>query len=175
MDDLPPAHIGVLHNITGEFAGDGQLHIEIGTAEGLADVLDETVTAAGDFSFPSTPATSINWIQFTNVGAANTTATIVYPKWDEVGTVVELITPYLAEDLPNIQYEMISSTGTLILVHSNYPPAQVFLAAGVDFQYDPIVFDTPPANWAALNYLISCKHFGPLNQVIIIILTKGQH
>lgn len=152
MDDLPALHIGELHNITGTLAGDGQLHIEIGTAEGLADVLDETVTVAGDFSFPSTPLTAINWIQLTNVGAPNTTATIVYPKYDEVGLIVELVTPYLAEELAEIQYEMISSTGTLILAHSNHPPAHVTLLVGVDFQYDPIVFDTPPTDWVTNNY-----------------------
>lgn len=152
MDDLPPAHVGQVHNISGSFAGDGQLHIEIGTAEGLADVLDETVSAAGDFTFPSTPLTAVNWLQLTNTGAANTTATLIYPKYDEVGTVIELVTPYLADELAEIQYEMISSTGVLILAHANHPPAQITLLVGVDFQYDPIIFNLPPADWVALNY-----------------------
>ena len=153
MDDIPVAHLGEIHNMTGAFAGDGALHIEIGTAEGLADVLDETVSVAGDFSFPATPATEVNWIQFTNTGAANTTATLVFPKFEQDGMAIELITPYLAEDLAEIQYEMISSTGTLILAHSNYPPAHITLLANDDdFQYDPIVFDTPPTDWVVNNY-----------------------
>lgn len=152
MDDVGGADLGNTHNMTGTFAGNGELHIEVGTAEGLSDVLDVTVTTAGDFSFPATPTVAVNWIQFTNTGAPNTTATLIYPKFEEVGVAIELVTPYLAEELQDIQYEMINSTGILILVHSNHPPAQVTLLVGVDFQYDPIVFDTPPTQWIALNY-----------------------
>lgn len=152
MDDVPIGHVGTAHTMSGVFAGDGQLHIEIGTAEGLADILDETVAIPGDFSFAAVPTTTVNWIQFTNTGLPNTTATIIYPRFEEDGLSIELVTPYLAEELPEIQYEMINSTGVLILVHANHPPAQIFLLVGTDFQYDPIVFDTPPTNWAASNY-----------------------
>lgn len=152
MDDLTGADLGTLHQMVGSFAGDGELHIEIGTAEGLADVMDETVSAAGDFIFTATPLQAVNWIQFTNTGAANTTATLLYPKFEQGGAFIELTTPYLASDLADIQYEMISSTGILILAHSNHPVAQITLLAGVDFQYDPIIFDTPPTAWTTLNY-----------------------
>jgi hypothetical protein len=152
MDDLHVTDVGVLHRMTGTFAGDGALHIEIGTSEGLADVLDVTVSVAGDFSFPVTPTEINNWIQFTNTGAANTTATLMWPKFEQPEDAIELVTPYLAEELAGIQYEMISSTGTLILAHSNHPPAQITLLAGTDFQYDPIIFDTPPTAWVINNY-----------------------
>ena len=152
MDDVPVAHLGNVHDLTGTFAGDGALHIEIGTSEGLADVLDVTVSVAGDFSFPTTPTEENNWIQFTNTGAPNSTATLLYPKYEEIGMAIELVTPYLAEELAGIQYEMISSTGVLILAHSNHPPAQITLLVGIDFQYDPIIFDTPPTDWVFNNY-----------------------
>jgi hypothetical protein len=150
--DVVAANIGLPHTIAGDFSGDGELQIEVGTAVGLNDILNTTITTLGSFSVALTPTTAINWIKFTNAGAGNTTATIIFPHFRADGVTTELVTPYEAADLPDIQYELITSQDTLILVHGKHPPIQLVLFPVVDFQLSNILFVFPPVSWAGSNY-----------------------
>jgi len=146
------ANIGLPHTISGTLSGDGALLIEIGTAVGLNDILNTTVTALGDFSIAVTPTTATNWIKLTNAGGSNTSAIVIFPRFRADGLTTELVTPYAANDLDDIQYEMITSQDALIIVHGNHAPKQLVLFPVVDFQLSDILFTSPPASWTGTNY-----------------------
>lgn len=146
------ANIGQPHTLSGTLSGDGGLLIEVGTAVGLSDILNTTITALGDFSIALTPTTAVNWIKFTNSGASNSSAILIHPHFRADGITTELVTPFSATDLKDIQYEMITSLDTLVIVHGSHPPKQLILFPVVDFQFSDILFVSPPASWAGSNY-----------------------
>ncbi len=149
---IEAANVGQPHTFSGSFSGDGILQILIGTTDGASDVLNASVNVIGDFSFNFTPATNTNWITLVNSGGNGTSAVAYTSHFHATGSFVEITTTYLAADLPDIQFEMISSQNTLILAHSSHPPKQLVLTLPLDFQLSDIVFTAQPANWVAGNY-----------------------
>jgi len=152
MDDVPVSDLGSAHTLDGNFSGDGQLLIEVGTTQGASDVFSQTVTVAGDFSFAVTPTSSTNWITFTNTGGASSVANLGIPRFNRDSTTTVLATPYEAEDLPEIQTEMISSIDTLILTHSRHPVKSLTLVGSTDFQFQDAPIVNQPTNWTGSNY-----------------------
>ncbi len=144
MRDIDAGDLSEPHTLSGTFSGNGTLRIEIGTTQGASDVLDQLVVAVGDFSIALNPASTVNWIRFTNEGANGSVANLSAPRFSNDVSTDFLVTPYQANDLPRLQHEMISSVGTLIVAHSLYPTKTMTLVGATDFQFLDAAFVNPP-------------------------------
>ena len=73
-------------------------------------------------------------------------------------TEVDLVTPYTAEELPDVQYvQSPYADKEIVFTHPNHPPQRlIFDTGGGQYVWQQITFSNTPAAWSANNYPSCC-------------------
>lgn len=149
----------VAHTFTGDFVnaipGSGaQCRIMVGTAQGLADLLDVSTDTENFFSaVTAVIPLGINWVRIEVTTGVGHYLINDLRLLDPAGPgLVSFVTPWGADDLQAIQWDLPANENTVFLVHEEHPPQEVILDLVTSvFSFGPILFTNPPPEWSPGN------------------------
>jgi hypothetical protein len=150
----------VAHTFTANFInaipGSGALlRVMVGTAQGLADLLDTTTDTNNNFS----AVTAVLPVGVVFVRMEVTTGSGHF-LIDDVRLIdpvapgaVTFVTPWGADDLQAIQWDVPANENTVFLVHEEHAPQEVLVdLTTATFTFQAIAFLNQPAEWVAANF-----------------------
>lgn len=148
------------HTFTGDFVnaivGSGALcRIMVGSAQGLADFLDVTTDTENFFSAVTAALpVATAWVRIEVTTGSGHFLVDDLRLLDPLGPgVVSFVTPWGADDLAAIQWDVPANENTVFLVHEEHPQQEVLLdLVTAVFTFQTITFVNPPAEWAGSNF-----------------------
>lgn len=148
-----------VHTFTGNFInaipGSGALcRIMVGSAQGLADFLDTTTDTENFFSAVTAALpVATAWVRIEVLTGSGHFLVDDLRLLDPLGPgVVSFITPWGADDLQAIQWDVPANENTVFLVHEEHPPQEVLLdLTTAVFTFQTILFVNPPPEWVGSN------------------------
>lgn len=148
------------HTFTGDFVnaipGSGALcRIMVGSAQGLADFLDTTTDTNNFFSAVTAALpVGIAWVRIEVTTGSGHFLINDLRLLDPLGPgAVSFVTPWGADDLQAIQWDVPANENTVFLVHEEHPPQEVLLnLATATFIFQAITFVNQPPQWAGSNW-----------------------
>jgi hypothetical protein len=148
------------HTFTGNFInaipGSGALcRIMVGSAQGLADFLDVTTDTDNVFSaVTAVLPVATAWVRIEVLTGSGHFLVDDLRLLDPLGPgVVSFVTPWGADDLQAIQWDVPANENTVFLVHEEHPPQEVLLdLTTAVFTFQTIVFIGQPAEWVPTNF-----------------------
>lgn len=150
----------VAHTFEGNFVnlvpGSGALcRVMVGTAQGLADLLDVQTDTDNVFSMV-TAAIPIGtaWVRIEVTTGSGWFLVDDLRLLDPLGPgAVSFVTPWGADDLAAIQWDVPANENTVFLVHEEHAPQEVVLdLLTATFTFQAISFLNAPPEWVAANY-----------------------
>lgn len=150
----------VAHTLTGNFInaipGSGALlRIMVGTAQGLADLLDTTTDTNNFFSIATAVLpVGTAWIRMEALTGSG------HFLMDDIRVIdplasgaVSFITPWGADDLQGIQWDVPANENTVFLVHEEHAPQEVLVdLTTATFTFQAIAFLNQPPEWTVANF-----------------------
>lgn len=148
------------HTFTGNFInadpGSGALcRIMVGSAQGLADFLDVTTDTDNVFSAVTAALpVATAWVRIEVLTGSGHFLVDDLRLLDPLGPgLVSFITPWGADDLQAIQWDVPANENTVFLVHEEHPPQEVLLNLATSvFTFQTITFVGQPAEWGGSNF-----------------------
>lgn len=143
------------YSILYSFYGVEEMTINVGTTEGASDVFSGTVPN-GEFQIIFNATSTNLWITIRldsdNIDILTSTVNYLGVS-DENVVEVSFVTPYLTQDLEDLQFVESPSGGALYILHEFYPPYKLTYDPSSDiFTFTIVVFSSPPPQWATKNY-----------------------
>ncbi len=150
----------VAHTFSGNFInaipGSGALcRIMVGSAQGLADLLDTTTDTDNVFSAVTAALpVGIVWVRIEVTTGSGHFFVDDLRLLDPSGPgPVTFVTPWGADDLATIQWDVPANENTVFLVHEEHAPQEVLLdLTTATFTFQAISFLNQPVEWVAGNY-----------------------
>ena len=148
------------HTFLGKFVnqdpGNGNLaRIMIGTAQGLADILDTTTDSNPQFASAPLALTSPGtvWVRIEmNAGAHYVVDNLQLLDAAGAGP-VSFVTPWTEREIGEIQYALPSNEETIFLVQRNHDPYELVLdLVTATFTFQTIPLTSPPGVWTGTNW-----------------------
>ena len=148
------------HTFTGNFVngdpGSGALcRIMVGSAQGLADFLDVTTDTDNYFSAVTAALpVATAWVRIEGLTGSGHFLVDDLRLLDPLGPgLVSFVTPWGADDLQAIQWDLPANENSMFLVHEEHPPQEVLLDLTTSvFTFQTITFVSPPAEWSGSNW-----------------------
>ena len=150
----------VAHTFTGNFInavpGSGALcRVMVGTAQGLADLLD-VQTDTDNFFSAATAALPLGvaWVRIEMTTGSGHFLVDDLRLIDPIAPgAVTFITPWGSDDLAAIQWDVPANENTVFLVHEEHAPQEVNVDLTTSiFTFQAIAFLNQPAEWVASNF-----------------------
>lgn len=147
------------HDFSGKFVnqvpGNGNLaRVMIGTAQGLADILDTTTDSNPAFVVSTIALTAGTvWLRIEMQANAHFVVDNLQLLDLSGAGPISVVTPWTADQISEIQYALPPNEATIFLVQQNHDPYELLLdLLTATFTFQTIPLTSPPAEWTGSNF-----------------------